>query len=59
MPSPVPLDRELVTWQLFYLFALHASAINNFATLLLRYSASLYYTRISFAKTANATAEQR
>lgn len=30
------------TWQLFYLFALHASAINNFATLLLWYSA--YYT---------------
>lgn len=36
MSWPVPLDCKLVTWQLFYLFAQHASAINNFATLLLR-----------------------
>lgn len=42
MHRPLLPDRELVTWQLFYLFAQHARAINNFATLLLRYSA--YYT---------------
>lgn len=47
MPRLVLLDCKLVTWQLLYLFAPHASAINNFATLLLRYTAPI--TRISRA----------
>lgn len=37
------LDREVVSWQLFCLFAQHARAINNFATLLLRYSGCYTY----------------